>query len=454
MFFLFPALAVMLGWGLRGHIGGGPFGAMIPGAMLALSISLLLKIPEAAAAVILVLGVFGIGLGGEMTYGQTLGFLRDPDTVWWGLLGITLKGGVWGLLGGTVISTGLIFHRLSKKAVVAAFLIMMAGMVIGFKGINEPMRIYFSDPVNPRSESWAALLSGAVTLLVFLRFKAKGAGFHIVSRFALMGLIGGGLGFGLGSLWMVLGSHLPDVIFSNWWKAMEFTFGFILGGSLGYAAWQHRQELRRDFRSQRDRKFAFLPTKYTELGLILVIALLVHWLIPKTLEPFVEAGSGSDGFFLASLRMVARIMVNYAFYGFLFVLFLMRFPGIAWQTGITLTFCHAVIDLVRDFFPDINTWSPFTWHFLTVFSVTAVFALLVARISREKQAVSKLFLLLIWSCVVVSLMRLSIHPGKLFPEAFSFCELICRRYLVDLFFVVAATVLSLLIAKKFNLADG
>ena len=37
IYIFFPALAMMLGWGLRGHIGGGPFGAMIPGAMVALS---------------------------------------------------------------------------------------------------------------------------------------------------------------------------------------------------------------------------------------------------------------------------------------------------------------------------------------------------------------------------------------------------------------------------------
>ncbi len=41
-YLLFPAIAMLLGWGLRGYIGGGPFGAMIPGAMVALAISMLL----------------------------------------------------------------------------------------------------------------------------------------------------------------------------------------------------------------------------------------------------------------------------------------------------------------------------------------------------------------------------------------------------------------------------
>ena len=66
LYVFLPALAMMLGWGLRGHIGGGPFGAMIPGAMVALSICLLLKLPASVTSVVVVFGVFGIGLGGGL----------------------------------------------------------------------------------------------------------------------------------------------------------------------------------------------------------------------------------------------------------------------------------------------------------------------------------------------------------------------------------------------------
>ena len=63
LFLALPAIAMMLGWGLRGHIGGGPFGAMIPGAMVALSISLMLKLPAPVASLVVLFGVYGIGLG-------------------------------------------------------------------------------------------------------------------------------------------------------------------------------------------------------------------------------------------------------------------------------------------------------------------------------------------------------------------------------------------------------
>ena len=57
MFIFFPAIAMMQGWGLRGHIGGGPFGAMIPGVMVALTICLLLEMPATLTSVIVVFGV-------------------------------------------------------------------------------------------------------------------------------------------------------------------------------------------------------------------------------------------------------------------------------------------------------------------------------------------------------------------------------------------------------------
>ena len=118
LFVIFPAITMLLGWGLRGYIGGGPFGAMIPGAMVAISISILLELPPAVSSVFVLFGVVGIGLGGEMTYGQTIGFLRNPDTMWWGALGLTVKGGVWGFLGGIILAVGLIYNRLSKKTII------------------------------------------------------------------------------------------------------------------------------------------------------------------------------------------------------------------------------------------------------------------------------------------------------------------------------------------------
>jgi len=93
-YLLISAVLVCLGWGLRGYIGGGPLGAMIPGTFIALWLCLLLGADVRRAGIVAAFGAVGIGFGGEMTYGQTLGLLRDNDTLAWGLLGTVIKGGV------------------------------------------------------------------------------------------------------------------------------------------------------------------------------------------------------------------------------------------------------------------------------------------------------------------------------------------------------------------------
>ena len=69
-----------LGWGLRGYIGGGPLGAMIPGALVALCLCLLADRDGEDAAVIAAFGAVGVGFGGQETYGQTIGLAFDPAT--------------------------------------------------------------------------------------------------------------------------------------------------------------------------------------------------------------------------------------------------------------------------------------------------------------------------------------------------------------------------------------
>ncbi|MDB4584130.1 hypothetical protein N9164_13325, partial [Draconibacterium sp.] len=379
MFILFPAIAMMLGWGLRGHIGGGPFGAMIPGAMVALTICMLLEIPAAFTSLIVVFGVVGIGLGGEMTYGQTLGFLRNPETVWWGILATTIKGAVWGVLGGAVLSIGFIFKNLSKKTIIVSLLIMMAGMLLGFKLINQPMLIYFSNPANPRPESWAALLFGAIALLIYLKFKITKENFLIISRFSLWGLIGGGLGFGIGGLWMVMGSRMPEgIVFHAWWKAMEFTFGLLLGAALGFAAWISRKDLQANWEVTDKVEGYSLKTSYKEIGVMLLAGLLIFAIIPFSLEPFMDAASESDGFILAGFRSLVMMLVNYAFYGLILIAAALYFPKAAWQIGITLTFCHTVIDLADDHLVEIFSNSTVVASVLTVLLATLVVGLLVA----------------------------------------------------------------------------
>lgn len=451
MFILFPALAMMLGWGLRGHIGGGPFGAMIPGAMVALTICLLLEIPASISATIVVFGVAGIGLGGEMTYGQTLGFLRNPDTVWWGILATTVKGAVWGLLGGAVLSIGFIFKNLSKNTIIVSLLIMMAGMLLGFKLINEPMYIYFSDPAKPRPESWAALLFGAIALITYLKFKISKDNFKIITRFSTWGLIGGGLGFGIGGLWMVMGSRMPEgIVFHAWWKAMELTFGLLLGGALGYAAWLSRKELKANLEGLDTPENYPFKILNKELGIGLLTGLLVFAIIPFILEPFVDAASKSDGFILASLRSLAMMFVNYAFYGLIIITVALYFPKAAWQIGITLTFCHTVIDLADDHIIEIFTNTPVLASVLSILIATVIVGLITAFYQGRNNQNRTMFMILIWSTVFISTFKIIFYPQKMHLVDQSFNQIIFGLFVVDIAFLALAIVLSWITLRRIN----
>jgi len=442
-FILFPAITMMLGWGLRGYIGGGPFGAMIPGAMVAICLSMLLNLPPKLASVFVVFGVVAIGLGGEMTYGQTLGFLRNPETLWWGTLGTTVKGSVWGLLGGIVLALGINYDRLSGRAIIFALLVLMVGMLAGFKLINQPMLVYFSDRTNPRPESWGALLVGAIFLFIFLWIKLDAVSFKIVSRFAFFGMIGGGLGFGLGGFWIVLGSRIQEsVIFTSWWKAMEFTFGLLLGAFFGLAAWLSRKSISY-LTIYPDVKPEAAKSKILKdmLG-TLIVGILIFWAIASWLDPIVAAIPKGPRFTILANYDVAIMFSNYVFYGFLMILAVIFFPSTAWQIAITLTFCHTVIDLMQDVYPATSEDTMLVARMVLVSSLTLVVAVLTAWGRHQKNVINWMFQLLTWSTVFVALMRLFHEQDMAELSGLSIGEITIGKLIVHIIFITSALFIS------------
>jgi hypothetical protein len=433
----------MLAWGLRGYIGGGPFGAMIPGAMVAMCLSMLLKLPVKLAPVVAVFGVVAIGLGGEMTYGQTLGFLLKPETMWWGTLGTAVKGSVWGLLGGIILAMGINYDRLSGRAIIFALIILMAGMLAGFKLINQPMLVYFSDHANPRPESWGALLTGAIFLFVFLWIKLDAVSFKIIWRFALLGMIGGGLGFGLGGFWMVLGSRLSDtVIFTSWWKAMEFTFGLILGAFLGLAAWLSRKKIAY-LTIYPDVKPEAAKSKILKdlLG-TLIVGLLIFWAIAALLDPIVDAIPKGPRFTIPDKTDAAIMFSNYAFYGFLMILAVILFPDSAWQIAVSLTFCHTMIDLMQDVWPDTDGRSMVVSRMMLVSALTLAVAIITAWGRHHKNILNWMFQVLTWSTVLVAFLRL-FHETEISElSGMSPGELVFGRFIVHIIFITSALIIS------------
>src|SRR5580692_4424407 len=109
---LFVALAVGLGWGIRGDFGH-LVGAMYPGAALALGLayvsgqrSLFLWMPILAAV-----SAMGIGAGGTMSYALLHGYAQSDTLInyAYGFLTLFLQGSAWGTFGGALI--GLMLER-------------------------------------------------------------------------------------------------------------------------------------------------------------------------------------------------------------------------------------------------------------------------------------------------------------------------------------------------------
>ena len=445
-FILFPAITMLLGWGLRGFIGGGTYGAMIPGAMVMIVICLLLDIPLKTTAVAIVFGTIGIAMGGEMTYGQTLGFLRNSDTVWWGLAGTSLKGGVWGLTGGLFIGLGLLYPRIKTKTLLTGFLIFLIGFVIGLKLINDPKILYFSDPINhPRQESWAGIIFGAIGLLIFMKIKTSGEEFKIISGFTLWGLLGGTLGFGLGSLWIAVGAQYgAQFLIIDWWKIMEFSFGFILGGFLGFAAWRYRRFILPYYQKKPVKVNGILAL---ELISILIIGLFVYATM-SIVEIYLDSISNSKGFLIESLATIGRVFVSYMFIGLLLITIALYWPFLAFQIAVTLTFCNCVIDLVDDknLLPALQSLPLFYFGIIVVASL--IVAAIVAIFQRRRFVLKSMLLILVWSTMAVAITRLFMSGAFNFKEDHSLTQIIIGDLFVFNVFIISAIIVSAMAIKN------
>jgi hypothetical protein len=445
LFILFPAIAMLLGWGLRGYIGGGPFAALIPGCFVALCLCLLLGYTKEAAAMAALFGAIGIGYGGDMTYGQTLGFLYQPGNTWWGLLGCLIKGGIWGLLGGAVLGIGLTRNRFTHKNLVVAFLLSVLAFYIGLKLINDPKLLYFSDPNEPRDESWAGLLFAAIAILGYLRI--RGEQIVLPLSFALWGTLGGAAGFAGGALWMVYGPGFPiEQKWIGWWKMMEFSFGLIFGAALGIAGWRNSNELQEDAARTDIPGDSIVPVALLAFYTIAVFGseLVIEFLFPD----WTPGAVAND---------ILRIAHSFMLFGAVSLLLGLRSLHAAWQVAITLTFFHTVFDYTRDLDPSrFGIAVPVPVQLLLTVAATLIMGLLVARIYRRPDPIRRLFLLLIWSCYGVASLRSFAYYDYLFPpEGESFASIFLGKHASVIFvhgtFTVSALVTTgivLLLSEK------
>jgi len=230
---LFVALAVGLGWGIRGDFGH-TLGASYPGAILGLAFAFVsgqanrmrwMPILGAVSALC-------IATGGMMSYGVLHGYAKS-DTLpnyAYGFFTLVLQGGAWGTFGCGMMGLLLERNRVKTGEVIAAIAtIFVSGMV--FYTVVVSLIGFHINP--PRSDLSIAFTGGAMGWFVWLARSKKWYG--------LRGAILGYLGFGVG---MAFARFLGNASYLqpfpvNHWNIMEVGTGFFGGlvftwGMLGW----------------------------------------------------------------------------------------------------------------------------------------------------------------------------------------------------------------------------
>ena len=288
---LLTAMAGAMGWGIRGQYGH-ETGAMIAGVLVSL-VLVLLHCPQAAslpAARAVAFGTIAMGIGGSMTYGQTIGLTQNPEVIgnweaWrWGMLGLGIKGAIWIGFAGLFLGMALGGQRYSGRDVFRLMLGMFVLYAAGWWMLNQPFdpanrilpRVYFSaswrwqpeagDALRPRPEVWGGLL---VALIGAWAWAAWARGDRLARNLALWGIVGG-LGFPIGQCLQSWHAWNRDFFTSgiwatfdpvmNWWNWMETTFGAFMGASLGLGVWLNRGSVGLTGRGSHDTRDADLTT--------------------------------------------------------------------------------------------------------------------------------------------------------------------------------------------------
>lgn len=360
--YLLPAVAMMLGWGLRGFIGGGPFGAMIPGAMVLLALKLN-KTPK-DVSLLAAFAAIGIGFGGEETYGQTVGFVVKPETFWWGALGLGLKGAVWGALGAMIMALSTLP---SPRLVTIASLLMLAATELGWRLVNQPKLIYFSNRLDrPREEIWAGFLLASIALALLLK----------QYRFAAWGAIGGFVGFGLGGV--IHG--ICNIFLGPWklhsWKYMEFTFGFFFGLALAHVPLPETPE----------------PNHSEPNGVLQVLAAIA---ITAYLFAAYPALPVRYGYMLAAVPLLIALT---------------KLPWLAKHAAYTVTFTAFAFDLARYWSREYKL-GPAEPAYAVAVLLSIAFAFAVNHYGKNTRTMLEL---MTWSAVGIALIKFAISPGGIF----------------------------------------
>ena len=387
-FVLLPALAMWLGWGVRGLFGHAN-GAMLPGALVALAVSFLLKGKRFSLPLAIAMTAVGFGFGAEETTLQTAGLLMGKsganpfNQIHLGLAysGLALKGGLWAMFGGAGLGLALTGYLHRKLDLVIGVILMGATFYLGWWTINRPKLIYFSID---RSEIWCGLLFGGITLLAWMTLRG---GTRIPLKLAGWAALGGGIGYPIAVTIATLGRH-SAYPHGDWWKVAETTFGAFMGAAIGTGTYLLKDQLP-DLDATQEAKVApALPT----WAMILLGALGA--MVGNTLYAGAMVGGTARGFHdVMPWIYLGPILWCVAFY----------WQKAAWHIGFTMAFFASAADLLLWWNHDQELGNTFVlWVLLALATLMVSWKVTGWAAESEAAAAPKAFVFLIWAAAILS----------------------------------------------------
>jgi hypothetical protein len=166
------------------------------------------------------------------------------------------------------------------------------------------------------------------------------------------------------------------------------------------------------------------------------------------LESYFDIINTRDGIFYGSLATTGRVLVNFTFIGCALIMITLRWPHLAFQIAVTLTFCHCVIDLVTDehLFPALQS-SPLLMITIII-AASLVVGLLVAAFQRKPSVLRSMLLILVWSTIAVALIRMFVNGDFSFRQDHSLAQVVIGDLFVFDVFMISAIMVSLMVMKN------